>query len=271
MQNWIDLLPPKTQAMICRPLLIRVRTTQTDPGFFSDDLAVRICDRMGLLNKKAEPPLTVIELHRVMARTLFYDNVIRKHLQDRPDLIVVNLGSALNTRFSRVDNGRLRWYDIDWPDLIHVRKSFFPVHEHVTTIGQPVFDSAWPLMVAYEEPEQLVFLADNLLCYLQESEVRRLFDLIASNFPGALLYCDVVSRASRRLKLPETYVFRLNKVTDIKYMEYRVKIEQTWSAGALYPEKQSLSTRMLNRLPLYRDTNQILRLRFNKQQKWTDT
>jgi O-methyltransferase involved in polyketide biosynthesis len=251
--------------MLCRPLIIKARTAQADPGFFTDDLAVRICDRLGLLNKKVVPPLTRIEMHRVMARTLFYDNVIRKHLQDRPDLIVVNLGSALNTRFGRVYNGRLRWYDVDWPDLIHLRKSLFPAHEHVTTIGQPVFDEAWPLMVTYEDPEQLVFLADNLLGYLQENEVRRLFDLIASNFPGALLYCDVVSRASKRLKLPEPYVFRLNKVTDIKYTEYRVKIEQTWSAGALYPEKQSSVTRLLNRLPLYRDLNQIILLRFNRR------
>jgi O-methyltransferase involved in polyketide biosynthesis len=271
MQNWIELFPPKTKDMLCRPLIIRARMAESDPGFFTDDLAVDVCDRLGLLHMKVEPPLARIEMHRVMARTMFYDSLIRKHLQDRPDLIVVNLGSSLNTRFSRVDNGRLRWYDVDWPDVTHIRKTFFPSHERVTMIGQPVFDEAWPLMIKYEEPEQLIFLADNLLSYLQEKEIRQLFDLIASNFPGALLYCDVVLRSSKRLKLPEPYVFYLNKVTDIKYIEYRVKVEQTWSAGALYPEKQSSGTRLLNRLPLYRDLNQIMQLRFNKQQKWTDT
>ena len=31
-----------------------------------------------------------------------------------------------STRFSRVDNGTLTWYDLDFPDVIEVKKQFYP-------------------------------------------------------------------------------------------------------------------------------------------------
>lgn len=266
MQNWIDLLSPAMKEMLCRPLLIRALTAQADPGFFADDQAVRLCEQLGILSAKTKPPLTRGEMHRVMARTVFLDHLIQKQLQSRPDLIIVNLGAALDTRFSRIDNGRLRWYDIDLADVIHLRKTLFPGHERVTAIGLPVYDEAWPLLIEYEEPKQLVFIADGLLRTLQTAEVRRLLDRVATAFPDALLFCDVESRTARHQKQPAPALFSLKKVSDISAVERRVSVEKAWSTGSLYPEKQSAGTRLLNRLSVYRNRNRILQLRFNAAQ-----
>lgn len=266
MQNWIDLLSPAMKEMLCRPLLIRALTTQADPGFLTDNLAVRLCDRLGILTAKIKPSLSRSEMHRVIARTVFIDSLLQKQLQNRPDLVIVNLGAALDTRFSRIDNGRLRWYDIDLADVIHLRKMLFPGHERVTTIGQPVYDEAWPLLIEYEEPKQLVFIADGLLRTLQKSEVRRLLDRVATAFPDALLFCDVESQTARSQKQLAPVVFSLKKVSDISAVERRVSVEKAWATGSLYPEKQTAGTRLLNRLPAHRNQNRILQLRFNAAQ-----
>ena len=34
------------------------------------------------------------------------------------DATVIELGCGLDTSFSRIDNGRLRWYDLDLPEVI---------------------------------------------------------------------------------------------------------------------------------------------------------
>ncbi|MEG3847795.1 hypothetical protein QT971_12285 [Microcoleus sp. herbarium19] len=39
--------------------------------------------------------------------------------------IIVEIGCGLNTRFERVDNGQVRWFDLDMPDSIAVRKKYF--------------------------------------------------------------------------------------------------------------------------------------------------
>ena len=40
------------------------------------------------------------------------DEAMREYLARKPDASVVNLGCGLDTTFSRVDNGRILWYDL---------------------------------------------------------------------------------------------------------------------------------------------------------------
>ena len=46
------------------------------------------------------------------------DAAIRTFLARHPDAVVVNLGGGLDTRFFRVDNGRVLWKEIDVPESI---------------------------------------------------------------------------------------------------------------------------------------------------------
>jgi O-methyltransferase involved in polyketide biosynthesis len=38
---------------------------------------------------------------------------------------MVELGTGLNTRFERLDNGRVHWFDLDLPDVMALRRVFF--------------------------------------------------------------------------------------------------------------------------------------------------
>ena len=38
---------------------------------------------------------------------------------------MVELGTGLNTRFERTDNGSVHWIDLDLPDTIEHRRRFF--------------------------------------------------------------------------------------------------------------------------------------------------
>ncbi|NUR59733.1 MAG: class I SAM-dependent methyltransferase, partial [Catenulispora sp.] len=58
-------------------------------------------------------------------RTAVFDEYVRAFLAEHPDGTVVELGTGLNTRFDRVDNGRVRWIDLDLPDTIALRRRFF--------------------------------------------------------------------------------------------------------------------------------------------------
>src|SRR5215468_8482667 len=48
-----------------------------------------------------------------IARSLHTDRTTRTFLDRHPEATVVNLGCGLDTTFERVDNGRLRWFDLD--------------------------------------------------------------------------------------------------------------------------------------------------------------
>ena len=39
-----------------------------------------------------------------------------------PQAVVVHIGCGLDTRFDRVDNGQVAWYDLDLPEVIELRR-----------------------------------------------------------------------------------------------------------------------------------------------------
>jgi O-methyltransferase involved in polyketide biosynthesis len=61
----------------------------------------------------------------VVSRTMIFDWWIRQFLADHPNRTVVELGTGLNTRFERTDNGSVHWIDLDLPDTIELRRRFF--------------------------------------------------------------------------------------------------------------------------------------------------
>ena len=55
------------------------------------------------------------------------DAAARAFLVERPDGVVLHLGCGLDSRFWRVDNGRVEWYDLDMLPVIKLRRRFQPV------------------------------------------------------------------------------------------------------------------------------------------------
>ncbi len=53
-----------------------------------------------------------------IVRARKFDDSIRKSIKNHPRATAVNIGAGLDTTFSRVDNGLIRWYNLDLPDSI---------------------------------------------------------------------------------------------------------------------------------------------------------
>lgn len=51
-----------------------------------------------------------------------FDRFAQAFLAAHPDSVVVHVGCGLDTRFDRVDNGRVEWYDLDLPEVIELRR-----------------------------------------------------------------------------------------------------------------------------------------------------
>lgn len=60
----------------------------------------------------------------VVARTIVLDELVQNYVTAHPNAVVINIACGLDTRFYRVDNGKLRWFNLDLPVTIEVRKKF---------------------------------------------------------------------------------------------------------------------------------------------------
>ncbi|GAA2510429.1 class I SAM-dependent methyltransferase [Streptomyces thermolineatus] len=129
-------------------------------------------------------------------------------LAAHPEATVLHLGCGLDTRFERLDPpSGVRWYDIDHPDVIDLRRRLCPPRKGYEMIGSSVADPAWLAGIPADRPAMVV--AEGLTMYLTEEQGRWLVPNLVDHFPGGgRMAFDVFSRFGIRLQKLNTPVRR---------------------------------------------------------------
>jgi len=176
-------------------LAIRAFESQRPDALVKDERAEALVSQMDqdLLRKK----LAKIEDYSQVA-TILRSRELDRHAQDflarHPEAVVVHIGCGLDTRFERVDNGQVEWYDLDLPDVIALRRKLIGGEgERYRLLGCSVLDNAWLDAVSVHRQRPFLFLAEGVLIYLDESQVKSLVLTMKNHFPGAELAFDAFS------------------------------------------------------------------------------
>jgi O-methyltransferase involved in polyketide biosynthesis len=126
-----------------------------------------------------------------VVRTKAHDDWARSFLADHPDAVVLHLGCGLDARVYRIDPpATVDWYDLDYPTVIELRQQFLPPREHYTQIGSSVTDLTWLERIPRGRP--LLMIAEGLVPYLTETDVRRLLTSVVDAFPTGQIQFDTV-------------------------------------------------------------------------------
>jgi O-methyltransferase involved in polyketide biosynthesis len=179
----------QVQETLFIPLVGRAEETRKRRPVLRDPKAAEILESVGFDRAKysrAGGWTTVI-------RTAIFDLWIQNFLAENPGGSVVELGTGLNTRFERVDNGTVHWIDLDLPDTIALRRRFFADTDRRRMMAASVADDSW-MPTVRELPGPYFFVADGVLAYLTEEDVTRTLANLAEQFPGALIALDTYSQ-----------------------------------------------------------------------------
>lgn len=133
----------------------------------------------------------------VLARAKTIDAEIRKFLTAHPGSVVVSVGSGLDTRFSRVDDGRVLWYDLDFPEVIAWRKQLFEENPRVRCIAKSALDPSWTQDVE-TDGRPLLIVSEGVLMYLEESDVQRFLRILTDGFSEFTAYFDLISTYTQK-------------------------------------------------------------------------
>ncbi len=178
------------QETLLIPLLGRAFETRRRGGLIDDARAVEIVDQLDYDFSKWKET----EVSGATLRTRMFDNFVVDFLNVHPEATVVEIGCGLNTRFSRVDNGQVRWFDLDLPDVITLRRRFFSDEPRCTMIAASVLDTDWMTSVA-EAGGPVMFVSEAVLIYLLAPDARRAIEQISTCFQDFSLAVDTTSRA----------------------------------------------------------------------------
>jgi len=170
-------------------LYVRARESQRLDGMIKDDQAVEMVNKL-------DCDFSRLRMHRhdevaVVMRMRKFDNHVRDFLKRNPDSVIIHIGCGLDTRFERVDNGYVEWFDLDMPDVIELRKKLLNnENSRYHMLAASVFDQNWLEEVSRFKPRSFLFMAEGVFPYFEEAQIKALFLTLSEKFPGAELVCD---------------------------------------------------------------------------------
>lgn len=185
----------EVQKTLLLPLLERARESDKPDPLIRDNFARDIVGKLDFdfnLIADARPGYSS-DFNPTIARAFSIDQTLIRLIGEHPDLTVVNIGAGLDTTFCRVDNGKIHWYDLDFPDTIALRRKLIPESERNEYIAKSILDKTWYKDIKVRG-SKVFFMASGVLCYVKLENVKGLLLDLAEEFPGSEIMFDIMSR-----------------------------------------------------------------------------
>jgi methyltransferase (TIGR00027 family) len=166
----------------------------------------------------------------IATRAATFDLLTTHFLTDHSDATVLHVGCGMDSRVFRIDPpASVRWFDVDYPDVIALRRKLFPERDAAYhLIGAQLDDLRWMDDVPRDRPG--LFIAEGVLHYLSETEVTALLGAVVAHFPGGQMIFDIcnsfiVKRAGSNVGgTGATYRWGLDDPQDIKQIEPKLDL-----------------------------------------------
>ncbi|MEM7219553.1 MAG: class I SAM-dependent methyltransferase [Pseudomonadota bacterium] len=186
----ISVTEGSVQETLLLPLWGRAFETGKDAPRLVDHKAQEILDRLDYDFSTIEQTQSIGQ-HGWVARSIQTDRVAKAFIAKHPRATIVNLGCGMDTTFSRVDNGQITFFELDFPDVIALRKQFFDEDERHRSIASSLHDTAWFEQI--EPTDGLLLLAGGVFMYSSEAQIRSFFVALADHFGTCELCFDAMS------------------------------------------------------------------------------
>jgi O-methyltransferase involved in polyketide biosynthesis len=122
-------------------------------------------------------------------RAKLLDDFTIEFLEKKKDCAIFHLGCGLDSRYYRVNNPDVSWYDLDFPEVIAIKEKFCSVTDKYHLIASSVTNWTWFGEITARHQHNLV-IAEGLLMYLKEEEIKTLLLLLKEKLGSYTLIFD---------------------------------------------------------------------------------
>ncbi|MCM1268891.1 MAG: class I SAM-dependent methyltransferase [Bacteroidales bacterium] len=114
-------------------------------------------------------------------------------IRKNPECTVVNIACGMDTRAYRLNIGEsVRWYSLDLPETIEVRRRFLEENGHISMIAKSAMDESWADEIEQQKGRVLVII-EGLVMYLSEADVKKILSIISNRFESADVMMEVMN------------------------------------------------------------------------------
>jgi methyltransferase (TIGR00027 family) len=232
-------------------LYLRAHESRSRQSVLGDNAAAAAVDRIDYdFKRMRRMSMPAVNQYMVALRAKQLDDWCADYLAAHPDAVVLHLGCGLDGRAFRVaPPPSVDWFDVDQPAVIDLRRRLYDDTEHHRMIGSSVTDPQWLETIPTGRPTLVV--AEGLLMYLQESEVRQLVARVIDRFGSGQLQFDTLSALAQTLSKIFTrgiIAWGIRDARDIEAWHPKLRFLEQTPALAGYEEIPSTPVRLFYRL-----------------------
>jgi methyltransferase (TIGR00027 family) len=229
-------------------LYLRAYESRSRHPILDDKAAAAAVDRIDYDFKRMHRTMLPASNHYlVVLRAKQLDDWCAEFLRRQPDAVVVHLGCGLDGRAFRLAlPPSVLWFDIDQPSVIGLRRRLYDDTERYRMIGSSVTDPQWLDQIPTGHPTLVV--AEGLLMYLDETEVRRLLQRLTDRFERGEMLFDTVWPSAPRLSKAFTkgiVKWGIGDVRELQTWNPRLRFLEQTSAVANYAKVDSKVVRQV--------------------------
>ena len=253
------------------PLYFKASETRHAKPIIKDDKAIEILESLDYDFSYFEKNTSGQFL--ISVRTKILDEQVNEFINVTDNPVIINLGSGLDTRLSRVESAKVTyWYDLDFPEVINFRKNFYPDTENHISIGKSALDYSWIQDVCPDPKYDYLFIAEGLLMYLHEQEIKDLFNQISKHFPLSTMLCEIFHTKLINYNVKNEannkdikFKWGISNNRDLESLHPGIKIENEWKMFDYFKNRQKIFVRILvNVSSRFQNMVKIIKLRFNE-------
>ena len=121
-----------------------------------------------------------------------------EYLAGHPDAVVLHLGCGLDSRVFRLNPpSAVSWFDVDFPEVIDLRRRLYPERAGYQTIGSSLADLGWVDAIPNDRPAWI--LAEGVTMYLPADVMNALLRALTNHFPSGAIAFDAISPVATRM------------------------------------------------------------------------
>lgn len=182
------------QETMLGPLWARAKYSQKYPELLDDQKAIEIIKNIDYNFSRIQEYLGEWRGLGLLVRAKSFDEALIQYIEKYPNATVVNIGAGLDTTFYRVDNGTIKWFDLDLPDAIEYRKKYLNESSRNNCVSKSALDNSWFNEIEYSQESGIFFIVGGFIYYFNEEEISSLFNAMAEKFPDGELVFDCISK-----------------------------------------------------------------------------
>jgi len=189
----------KIEETMLGPLWARAKYSQLYPELLNDLKAIEIIKNVDYDFSNIETYLGEWRGLGLLVRAKNFDIAVKEFIENHPSATIVNIGAGLDTTFYRVDNGTIKWYDLDLPSAIMFRKKFLSESERNIFIPKSALDYSWFEEIKCDLSNGIFFIAGGFVYYFEEEKISSLVIEMTKRFPKAELIFDATSKFANQV------------------------------------------------------------------------